>query len=318
MYLKYILFLIFFIISFRVEADEILLKDGKIWVNVNVLEDLETYNGITIFTSMRKKITIKKDEIASIKKKEFNSLKKSELLLLDEHYLKDFDEYQPNSEGELIKNYQKIPSKIDSLLLDLPKLRLNVEGGYSYRTAKIPSDMPSDLKIYIEDLMKGYNFAIDLTYFFNTEYGIGIKYSNFSASNFMDNVSYYNELTDESGVGSMEDNISLSFIGVGITNRKLLGNGNTLLIGNLSAGQLSYNNDSRVIDLPLDIEGSTFGLHALVGLDFFVSEKLGLGGSLSYIIGSLSKIKVNGTNISFSENESLNRFDFNVGLKYYF
>ena len=39
-------------------ADEVLLKNGQAWINVNILEDLETNESITIYTSMGKKIVI--------------------------------------------------------------------------------------------------------------------------------------------------------------------------------------------------------------------------------------------------------------------
>ena len=311
-------------VIFTIRADEVLLNSGTAWINVNILEDLETEKDITIFTSMKKNITLKKSDIAGIKKVPFDTNNKSELVKLNDEEVKDFDKYEykmsleQSTPVEEIPVMEELPSLTDSILLGLPKMRLNVEGGYSYRTVKIPGGIPSELKSYMSGLKSGYNLAIDLTYFFHKEYGITVNYSRFSASNSMGNIEYIDEQTNQSGIGSMEDNMLFSFIGLGVTQRKLLGNRSRLLISNISMGKLSYNNDSRVIYYPLDIEGSTVALHGLLGLDFFISPKFALGGSISYLLGSLSKIKVNGTESRLSENENLNRFDFNVGIKYYF
>jgi hypothetical protein len=324
MYSRVFLLVFLFGVFFTTRADEVLLNSGMAWLNVNILEDLETEKDITIFTSMKKNITLKKSEIAGIKKVPFDTNKKSELVKLNREDVEKFDNYEYNMSQEESNPFEEtlvmeeLPSLNDSILLGLPKMRLNAEGGYSYRTVKIPAGTPSELESYMSGLKSGYNLSIDLTYFFHKEYGITVNYSRFSASNSMENLEYIDEQTGESGMGSMEDNMLFSFFGLGVTQRKLLGNGASLLISNISMGKLSYNNDSRVIYYPLDIEGSTVALHGLFGLDFFISPEFALGGSISYLLGSLSKIKVNGTESSLSENENLNRFDFNVGIKYYF
>jgi hypothetical protein len=221
----------------------------------------------------------------------------------------------------LQENAEKVKKKFtfrDTLLMQMPKMRLSIEGGYSYRTAKIPSGMVSEVEDYLKELKTGFNLSIDLAYFFHREYAIALKYSRFSSSNSMDNIYYEDTNTGQTGYGTIEDKISIAYIGLGVTQRLIAGSGSGLLIGHLSVGQLNYNNDSKVIYIPIDIEGSSFGLHGLIGLEYFVSEKVGLGGSFSYLYGNMKEIKANGEQFTSSEGESLNRLDFNLGIKLYF
>ncbi len=301
------------------KADEVLLKNGQVWKNVNILEDLETYNAITIYTSRNKKIIIYKKDIAGIKLAKFNPRKKSELVFLEPDQRKDFQDLEatpriPAAAASVVQS----PSPLDTMLQSFPKMRINVEGGYSYRTVKVPSGIPTELKNYINDLKKGFNLSVDLAYYFHREYGVGIHFSYASSASFMDNIYYINELTGESGVGSMKDDIALTFVGFGITHRKLIGAGNMLMISNITVGPLLYNDDARFIDFYMDIEGSTLALHGLFGVDYLLSERLGIGVSLSYVLGSLDRIKVNGKYIHLEEKENLNRYDLNLGLRYYF
>ncbi len=319
-----LILLVFTTFSGIVFADEILLKNGKAWINVNILENEETEFDIIIFTSMQKKIIIDKNEIAGIKRKPFDTGKKSEFIQLTEENQRSFPVFGSDSvrENEPYienpSNAQRSSSIKDSLLIGLPKMRLNVEGGYSYRTVKIPAGTSSEMESYLGGLKSGSNFSMDLTYFIHKEFGITMTYSRFSASNSLANIEFYDQSTNETFVGSMEDNMIFSYVGVGVSQRRLYGNGSGLFIANLALGKLSYNNDSRVVNFPFDIEGSTIALHGLIGLEFFLSKEFGLGGSISYVLGSLGQIKVNGNEIPLSENENLNRFDFNIGLKYYF
>ena len=60
--------------------------------------------------------------------------------------------------------------------------RLAVNGGYSYQTAKVAENVPSDFKDYIKELKSGYHFGGDLTYYFTEPLGFGIKYYLFKSS----------------------------------------------------------------------------------------------------------------------------------------
>ncbi|MDI6804564.1 MAG: hypothetical protein QME58_12095 [Bacteroidota bacterium] len=200
---------------------------------------------------------------------------------------------------------------------DEPKFRINIEGGYSYRTTEVSGNVPADFKSYMEKLKSGYNIAVNFTYFFGEEYGICFNYSRFMTSNSIDGVVIYNKTTGSIlGVGKMEDNIAISLYGVGLAQRKILSE-SILLYASGVLGLATYFDDGKLLNIPVEIDGSGFALSGLVGLDFKLGPDWAFGLDISYLLGTVSNFKVNGKSVNLGK-ESLNRFDFNIGLKYFF
>jgi hypothetical protein len=196
------------------------------------------------------------------------------------------------------------------------KIRLNADYGYSSRRAKISSDIPPVLKDYMNDLKSGTNYSADISYYIYNQNGIGLKYSKFSTSGFIDGITVSDPATGAIlGIGMVEDNISISFIGPAIFERRSIIPEKLLLISNLSLGQLSYFNDGILLTYPIKIEGKTIGFSGTIGLDFLITKDFAFGISFSYLYGEIRKIKVNGESIDLDEHESMNRWDFNFGFK---
>ena len=197
-------------------------------------------------------------------------------------------------------------------------LRLNVEVGYSYRMAKVGENIPSVFKDYVNKLKSRFNIAANISYFFSEEYGICLDYSRFMTSNSMGGVYIYDPISMTTrGPGIMEDDIAISFFGIGMAGRKIFSDGDILLIGNFSLGIASYNNDAKLLDDSYKIEGSTFAYSGLLSLDFMVSRNWALGFGISYLGGTLKDAKVNGESANLGE-ENLFRLDFNAGVKFYY
>ena len=210
-------------------------------------------------------------------------------------------------------SYQYTYDPVDTL-----NVRINIEGGYSYRMAKVGENIPSDFKDYVEKLKSGFNITANISYFFSEEYGACLNYSSFMASNSIDGVVLYDKITGNIlGTGKMEDNISISFYGIGLAARKIFSDGNIIFIGNFNLGVASYVNDAKLINMPFKIEGSTFGYSGLLGLDFMLNRNWALGFGISYLGATLKDAKVNGVSVDLGE-DNLFRLDFNVGVKYYF
>ena len=186
MKVKQILSLTLLAITYGVLADEVQLKNGRTWLNVYILEDQETLQSITIFTSMKKKIEIHKNKIMAVLFKEFDTSRKSELISLGKEFLKVVEEYYILLEGD------SIDTQMNSVLVqNIDQIAVKT---YSYRLAKTPSGVSSEVKDYINNLKKGFNYSIDLAYFFHRKYAIAINYSRFLASNRIDNI-YYEDMT---------------------------------------------------------------------------------------------------------------------------
>lgn len=331
--LKYGFIIIILFVSLRVEADEVLLKNGKIWTNVNILESNETKSTITIFNSMKKKIVLNKNDVSAIKLSKFNSFKES--LYIDNNLTaEELIDFERLDGGTNITNGQVLHrdnstgvvvtiSKSDSMLMAFPKIRLNVSGGYSYARGGTNGGLPTKLKDYQDDLNSAGNITVDLTFFiFNHKNGLSFKYSRFATSGSISDV-----YTDE-GYFSYSDDISISFFGAGWTQRFISANGKMLLISTGSAGMLLYKDNGSVSlrsssnyeeTLTLEMEGTTFGINAAIGLEYLLSEKLGIGVEIAYIGGNLKTMKVNGSERTIREGGmNLFHFNFNIGLQYYF
>ena len=56
-------------------------------------------------------------------------------------------------------------------------LRIGINGGYSYRTAKIAESVPDEFKEYVKGLKSGYHLDGDFTYYFSDKFGVGLKYA---------------------------------------------------------------------------------------------------------------------------------------------
>ena len=72
--------------------------------------------------------------------------------------------------------------------------RIAVNGGWSYRVAKIAGNNDPEIQKYQKDLKSGYNLGIDATYFISEPIGIGFKYNNFKSKNEIDNIVMFNKI----------------------------------------------------------------------------------------------------------------------------
>ncbi len=222
-----------------------------------------------------------------------------------------------------VKDYQKsyltTTKKVEPLVNNnYSRLRLAVNGGYSYRVAKISDDTPSDFESYMKDLKSGYHYGADLTYFYKESYGIGIMYNAFRSSNSMDIYGYdfYNNLQ----YGKMSDDITISFIAPSFTIRTL--DKRNAFLMDFAIGYIRYVDEAVLFD-PYKITGNTVGFSFGLGYDIGLSESFGLGFKVGIIAGSLTEYNINnGTNtqkVELDEEsyENLTRIDLSVGLRLY-
>lgn len=115
--------------------------------------------------------------------------------------------------------------------------RFAINGGYSYQTAKVSENVPSDFKNYIKTLKSGYHFGGDLIYYFNEPLGIGVKYYLFKSSNSLDNI-YIEDTYGNRTYGKMSDDLSISFIGPTFSTRLINQNKTNTFLSNISLGYI--------------------------------------------------------------------------------
>jgi hypothetical protein len=215
----------------------------------------------------------------------------------------------------------EVPSESSVTNFPYPRFRAAINGGWSYRTAKITSNIPSDLKGYVEDLKSGYHYGIDLGYFFTEHVGLGLRYSTFRTKNEIDNV-YVTYPNGSSRYGKMSDDISVNFIGPLLNTRLISKNKKNGLFLNFGLGYMGYKDESELVSENFTIKGSTLGLCWEVGYDIGLSDKISIGFQLSLMQGVLSEYEIsNGQQtqtieLEKDEYENLSRIDISVGLRF--
>ena len=207
-------------------------------------------------------------------------------------------------------------------VLESPKFRAAINGGYSFGTA-IPSENIlldySNYKDYYRNLKSGYHFGGEATYFFSDAFGVGLKGYIHKSSNKLDNI------TDTTGgttrYGSMSDNITTSYVGPTFSTRFLNQDNTRAILLDVSLGYMGYYNNAVRID-SYKIKGQSLGISLSAGYDMEIAKNLILGFQLSYLMGTLSQYDINDgattktITLDKEEHESLNRLDFSVGLRF--
>jgi hypothetical protein len=200
-------------------------------------------------------------------------------------------------------------------------LRVALNGGYSYHTAKIAENIPSDFKDYAEDLKSGSHFGGDITYFFSEPLGVGLKYCQFKTSNSMDDV-YMEDGDGNVYVGRMSDDLTISFIGPMFSSRFFDGNKRNAMFMNLSLGYMSYSDNKFIIIDRYKMTGKTVGVSLDFGYDVALSKKVSLGFQISLLTGTLFEYELSDghrsetVDLDIGEYESLNRIDLSIGLRF--
>jgi hypothetical protein len=201
-----------------------------------------------------------------------------------------------------------------------PHFRVAINGGWTYRTAKI-ADVPPDFIDYTEDLKSGFHYNLDVNYYFTEMLGFGIKYNNALFNNDINNVQVIYE--DESiEYGKMSDNIQINFIGAIFSGRFFNSKKTNCWVTDIGFGYLGYKNKATLISDTKTLKGSTVGFYLSVGYDIGISKNFALGFQLSAVTGTLNQFKVTEGNrtetlkLEKGKYENLSRIDLSIGLRF--
>lgn len=203
-----------------------------------------------------------------------------------------------------------------------PRVRISVSGGLGNLLGGVPDNIPQDFIPYVEELKSGNYFEADLGYYVSDNVGMGAKYSLFKTQNELKNIF----IADSNGIrtyGTLEDDITVQFLGPALAIRRTLPRGSSYFISNLALGILTYSNDALVID-KYKLSGSTFGFSGDIGLDFDLGGGFHLGVSLGVTVGTIKKLNIehDGASVMLDltglEYSNISRIDLGAGLTYFF
>lgn len=184
--------------------------------------------------------------------------------------------------------------------------------GYAWRIAETPSGLSKQEKDYIKGLKSGLHFDLSAYYHVNN-IGIGLKFSNYSASsNGM--LAVQNPYGNTMYVTvSTKDNIT--FIGPSIMYSNYNDPTKHKLLLDAALGVISYTTKTGNVKGT----GSNLGLDAGFGYQYALSDHLFIGPKLSVTAGALNKMKINGTTVDLGdEKEGLTRVSLSGVVTFHF
>lgn len=198
----------------------------------------------------------------------------------------------------------------------LPRFNLAINGGYGWRTAKLADGIEGLEKEYAEKLMSGFVWNASANYYFNDNYGIGMSYSSYSASN--SSPAY----TQEGETGTFKTNDMITYVGPAFLMRYSQ-NQKWIFNMSLGIGYIGYSSDSKFNRESVKLTGGTVGFETSIGGEYKFSKNWGVGATLSTNSGLLNSITVNengserNVKLGKDEKEGLGQIRIAVGFRYY-
>lgn len=199
------------------------------------------------------------------------------------------------------------------------KFRIALNGGYSYRLAKVADNTPSDLKEYVKGLKSGYNLGLDAHYFISS-WGFGATYNMFNASNSIANVQVI-YLNGNTASGNLRDDVTIQFIGPSIANRYITASQKHIFVSALAIGYVNYKDDVTFAGQN-KITGSTLGGGFDFAYDYQIAKKIYIGAKLAFVGGVIKKITYTVDDVTTTKElekdkyENLSRLDISAGIKF--
>lgn len=199
----------------------------------------------------------------------------------------------------------------------LPQFMIAINGGYGWRTAKLADNIEGDEKDFLRKMKNGPAWNASANYFFNDNYGLGLTYSGFSASN-----SSMATQKDDGQSGAFKMNDMITYIGPSFLMR-FSSNQKWIFNANIGIGYIGYSSKSNFLDNEMRINGSSVGVLYELGVEYKLSKNWGIGANFSCIGGTLGTLhkEENGyketVKLSKDEREGLGQIRLGLGVRYY-
>jgi len=168
--------------------------------------------------------------------------------------------------------------------------------GFGWRLAATPKGINNETKNYIKGLKSGVNF--DISAYYNVKnVGIGVKYSNYSASS-------DGRLTVQDQNGNfVSANVStkdhIIFVGPALMYSNYNEDTKHKLFMDFGIGTITY----KTVTGNVTGKGTNIGLEADFAYQYAVSKNFYIGPKLGFTAGTLSKMKYNGQTIHFEDDQ---------------
>lgn len=195
-------------------------------------------------------------------------------------------------------------------------VRFGLDGGYAFRTARLPKDASNDYKDYLRKLTRGPVLGANVRFDIDKMYTIGILYDRFMSSNAAVFYTY-----DDFGTyleGELSDDYAINFFAASAGYQMISSNEKHRFFMDYMLGYMTYHNNNWELGQQYILDGASLGLGLAVDYDYMLSKHVAIGAGISYYHAVLSKIYVNGLEYDLGQNkEGLQRLNLKAGLRFY-
>ena len=168
------------------------------------------------------------------------------------------------------------------------KFKLMVTGGYASRNGKMPPNIGNDELNYLKDLNTGYFYGVSAGFYFNPNWGVGLKFSGFNSKS----TGKLNVQDDEGNNHRVPivSNLKMNFFGPVVNYRIISPKNNTEVVFGISLGKLYYNDIGNINGIYTKMTSETIGVGMEVTGTYFVTESFGLSLHANLLSGSFSNM----------------------------
>jgi hypothetical protein len=212
------------------------------------------------------------------------------------------------------------------------RLRFGATGGMGYLLAssadaedqmKAMGFDPDKVESYYSDLKSGLFANADISYFFNQEFGAGLKYKFFDT-----NGSIEGYIDPHDGVNlyytTFKEQVYVNYAGAAFIYQDFINSKKSLkLNSSYSVGLAYYRDEAEVMDQYFLLKGKNIGFDISVGLEYFITPDISVGTDLSVFYSKIQKMTLSNGSTSTSmdlekENyENLSRLELSIGVRFY-
>lgn len=177
--------------------------------------------------------------------------------------------------------------------------RFSIGGGYAFRLGKVQKTGDSKIDDMNKKLRHGFTVDADAQYFFKEGWGLGLNANYCSASTSGDNIT----IPGLNQSVNYKETQSFLYVGPSFVGRNE--SEKFLLVSNFGIGPLFVNSDMNLSGVNINGSKTTIGINAGVAGEYKVNSKTGVGLKLSYVMGTIDNMNVEGQNYKSEEKISV-------------
>ena len=189
--------------------------------------------------------------------------------------------------------------------------RVAVGGGYAYRLGKIEETSDPKIDDMNKKLRNGFVIDAEAQYFFRESWGVGLNANLCTAST---SGSGFTLPGQYQTINSYEETPQCFYIGPAFTVRSE--SDKFLLVTSVGIGPLFFMDNITIDGVEVNGNKTTVGINAGFSGEYKMNNKMGLGLKLSYTIGTINSINLEGQNIPSDEKINVSNLMFTVFLSF--